>query len=104
MRNLVKYAGNGLLVKGLAACDTNDTKASAESAAAESQASGQPIILMDGKLSFSLPADMSDPSGTLGTQANHKHVYFAPNGPKSLLLILSHKTTDAFPVSANRRR
>lgn len=36
MRNLVKYAGIGLLVMGLAACDNNDTKASAESAAAES--------------------------------------------------------------------
>ncbi len=37
MRNLVKYAGIGLLVMGLAACDNNDTKASAESAAAESR-------------------------------------------------------------------
>ncbi|MDI4682364.1 hypothetical protein MJM76_12970, partial [Salmonella enterica subsp. enterica serovar Montevideo] len=27
MRNLVKYAGIGLLVMGLAACDNNDTKA-----------------------------------------------------------------------------
>ncbi len=26
MRNLVKYAGIGLLVMGLAACDNNDTK------------------------------------------------------------------------------
>lgn len=33
MRNLVKYAGIGLLVMGLAACDNNDTKASAESQA-----------------------------------------------------------------------
>lgn len=52
MRNLVKYAGIGLLVMGLAACDNNDTKAPSEGAAAESQASGQPISLMDGKLSF----------------------------------------------------
>lgn len=52
MRNLVKYAGIGLLVMGLAACDNNDTKAPTEGAAAESQASGQPVSLMDGKLSF----------------------------------------------------
>lgn len=86
MRNLVKYAGIGLLVMGLAACDNNDTKASAESAAAESQASGQPISLMDGKLSFSLPADMTDQSGKLGTQANNMHVYSDPTGQKAGLL------------------
>lgn len=60
MRNLVKYVGIGLLVMGLAACDNSDTKAPAEGAAAESSASGQPVSLLDGKLSFSLPADMTD--------------------------------------------
>lgn len=34
MCNLVKYAGIGLLVMGLAACDNNDTKVPAEGAAA----------------------------------------------------------------------
>lgn len=52
MRNLVKYVGIGLLVMGLAACDNSDTKAPAEGAAAESSASGQPVSLLDGKLSF----------------------------------------------------
>ncbi len=55
MRNLVKYVGIGLLVMGLAACDNSDTKAPAEGAAAESNATGQPVSLLDGKLSFSLP-------------------------------------------------
>lgn len=60
MRNLVKYVGIGLLVMGLAACDNSDTKAPAESAAAESSASGQPVSLLDGKLSF--PASRYDRS------------------------------------------
>lgn len=67
MRNLVKYVGIGLLVVGLAACDNSDTKTPAQGASAESNATGQPVSLMDGKLSFSLPADMTDQSGKLGT-------------------------------------
>lgn len=53
MRNLVKYVGIGLLVMGLAACDNSDTKTPTAGAAAESNASGQSISLLDGKLSFS---------------------------------------------------
>ncbi len=32
----------------------------------ESNATGNPVNLLDGKLSFSLPADMTDQSGKLG--------------------------------------
>jgi hypothetical protein len=53
MRNLVKYVGIGLLVVGLAACDNSDTKTPAQGASAESNATGQPVNLLDGKLSFS---------------------------------------------------
>ena len=60
MRNLVKYVGIGLLVMGLAACDNSDSKAPTVGAAAESNASGQAISLLDGKLSFTLPAGMAD--------------------------------------------
>jgi hypothetical protein len=70
MRNLVKYVGIGLLVMGLAACDDKDTNATAQGSVAESNATGNPVNLLDGKLSFSLPADMTDQSGKLGTQAN----------------------------------
>ena len=72
MRNLVKYVGIGLLVMGLAACDNSDTKTPAQAASAESNATGHPVSLMDGKLSFSLPADMTEQSGKLGTQANNQ--------------------------------
>ncbi|EHC44514.1 DcrB protein [Salmonella enterica subsp. enterica serovar Give str. S5-487] len=74
----------------------------AESAAAESQASGQPISLMDGKLSFSLPADMTDQSGKLGTQANNMHVYSDPTGQKAVIVIVGDNTDEALPVLANR--
>ena len=75
MRNLVKYVGIGLLVMGLAACDDKDTNATAQGSVAESNATGNPVNLLDGKLSFSLPADMTDQSGKLGTQANNMHVW-----------------------------
>ena len=52
MRNLVKYVGIGLLVVGLAACDNSDTKTPAQGASAESNATGQPVSLLDGKLSL----------------------------------------------------
>lgn len=73
-----------------------------QSAAAESQASGQPISLMDGKLSFSLPADMTDQSGKLGTQANNMHVYSDPTGQKAVIVIVGDNTDEALPVLANR--
>ncbi|MFV0570013.1 MAG: hypothetical protein ACK5NJ_15805, partial [Citrobacter portucalensis] len=60
MRYLDKYVFIGFMVIGLAACDISDTKEPAECAAAESNATGQPVSLLDGKLSFSLPADMTD--------------------------------------------
>ncbi|MDR4048731.1 MAG: hypothetical protein Q3X38_11230, partial [Citrobacter sp.] len=66
MSKLVKYVSMGLLVMGVADCDNSDTKAPAEGAAAQSSAAGQPVNLLDGKLSFSLPADMTDQSGKLG--------------------------------------
>lgn len=73
MRNLVKYVGIGLLVMGLAACDNSDTKAPAEKAAAESSASGQPVSLLDGKLSF-FPASGYDRSER---QAGHSGEQYA---------------------------
>lgn len=82
MRNLVKYVGIGLLVMGLAACDNSDSKAPTVGAAAESNASGQAISLLDGKLSFTLPAGMADQSGKLGTRANNMHVYSDATGRK----------------------
>ncbi len=57
------------------ACDDKDTNATAQGSVAESNATGNPVNLLDGKLSFSLPADMTDQSGKLGTQANNMHVW-----------------------------
>ncbi|MDU3719277.1 MAG: DcrB family lipoprotein [Klebsiella michiganensis] len=95
MRNLVKYVGIGLLVVGLAACDNSDTKTPTAGAAAESNASGQPISLLDGKLSFSLPAGMTDQSGKLGTQANNMHVY-------SEIVIVGDNTNEELAVMSQR--
>ncbi|WP_312951585.1 DcrB family lipoprotein [Superficieibacter sp.] len=102
MRNLVKYVGIGLLVMGLAACDNSDTTTSAQAASAESNATGQPISLLDGKVTFSLPADMTDQSGKLGTQANNMHVYSDATGQKAVIVILGDDTTESLDVLANR--
>ncbi|MFO3906496.1 DcrB family lipoprotein [Enterobacter hormaechei] len=102
MRNLVKYVGIGLLVMGLAACDNSDTKTPAQAASAESNATGQPVSLMDGKLSFSLPADMTDQSGKLGTQANNMHVYSDATGQKAVIVIVGDDTNEDLGVLAKR--
>ncbi|MDA3134533.1 DcrB family lipoprotein [Atlantibacter hermannii] len=102
MRNLVKYVGIGLLVMGLAACDNNDSSKPAEGAAAESNAAAQQVTLLDGKLSFSLPADMTDQSGKLGTQANNMHVYSDATGQKAVIVIVGDDTTEGLDVLAKR--
>ncbi len=102
MRNLVKYVGIGLLVLGLAACDNNDSKTPTAGAAAESNASGQPVNLLDGKVSFSLPADMTDQSGKVGTQANNMHVYSDATGQKAVIVIVGENTADDLAALATR--
>lgn len=102
MRNLVKYVGIGLLVVGLAACDNSDTQTSAQAASAESSANGQPISLLEGKLTFSLPADMTDQSGKLGTQANNMHVYSDASGQKAMIVIVGDNTNEELSVLAKR--
>ncbi|ELY4662840.1 DcrB family lipoprotein [Cronobacter muytjensii] len=102
MRNLVKYVGIGLLVMGLAACDNKDSNAPASAGASQSEASGQPISLLDGKLSFSLPADMTDQSGKVGTQANNMHVYSDATGQKAVIVIVGEKSQESLEVLAKR--
>ncbi|MDM2971713.1 DcrB family lipoprotein [Citrobacter sp. CK198] len=102
MRNLVKYVGIGLLVMGLAACDNNDANAPAEGTSTESNATGQPVSLLDGKLTFSLPADMTDQSGKLGTQANNMHVYSDATGQKAVIVIVGDNTNEDLAVLAKR--
>ncbi|AGN86142.1 DcrB family lipoprotein [Enterobacter sp. R4-368] len=102
MRNLVKYVGIGLLVVGLAACDNSDSKKPVHGAAAESNANGQPVTLLDGKLSFSLPADMTDQSGKLGTQSNNMHVYSDATGQKAVIVIVGDNTTEELSALTKR--
>ncbi|EOI3444145.1 DcrB family lipoprotein [Cronobacter turicensis] len=102
MRNLVKYVGIGLLVMGLSACDNKDSNAPASAGASQSEASGQPVSLLDGKLSFSLPADMTDQSGKVGTQANNMHVYSDQTGQKAVIVIVGEKSQESLEVLAKR--
>ncbi|MDT3520534.1 DcrB family lipoprotein [Cronobacter sakazakii] len=102
MRNLVKYVGIGLLVMGLAACDNKDSNAPASAGTSQSEASGQPVSLLDGKLSFSLPSDMTDQSGKVGTQANNMHVYSDQTGQKAVIVIVGEKSQESLEVLAKR--
>ncbi len=68
--------------------DDKDTNATAQGSVAESNATGNPVNLLDGKLSFSLPADMTDQSGKLGTQANNMHVWSDATGQKAVIVIM----------------
>ena len=102
MRNLVKYVGIGLLVMGLAACDDKDTNATAQGSVAESNATGNPVNLLDGKLSFSLPADMTDQSGKLGTQANNMHVWSDATGQKAVIVIMGDDPKEDLGIRVSR--
>lgn len=105
MHKLAKFMGITLLVAGLAACDgkTDDKTASADKGATPAAAVVmQPVSLLNGKLSFSLPTGMSDQSGKLGTQANNMHVYADKTGQKAVIVILGDSTPDSLEVVANR--
>lgn len=101
MRQLTKYLGIGLLVVGLAACDQKD-KATADDNGASASTSVQTVTLMDGKLSFNLPAGMSDKSGKLGTQANNMHVYADESGQRAIIVIDGDTTKEGLDVLAQR--
>jgi len=102
MRKLVKYVGIGLLVVGLAACDNSDTNTPAQGSAAASDAAGQAISLLDGKLSFTLPAGITDQSGKLGTQSNNMHVYSDATGQKAVIVIIGDGTSEDLAVLTKR--
>lgn len=102
MRNLVTYVGIGLLTFGLVACDNNKTSSTAQNSETQSTEAGKTIALLDGKLSFSLPADMTDQSGKVSTQSNNMHVYSDPTGQKAMIIIVGDSTSDSLSVLAKR--
>lgn len=101
MRNLVKYAGIGLLVLGLAACDQKKYDAANDNGASASQ-SAQTVTLMDGKLSFALPPGMSDKSGKLGSQSTNMHVYADESGARAIIVIAGDPTNEGLDVLSQR--
>ncbi|PLR34324.1 hypothetical protein CYR55_15510 [Chimaeribacter californicus] len=106
MRKLVKYVGIGLLVTGLAACDGNsDEKTSAAPDTDQTTtptANGRQVTLLNGNVTFTMPGDMTDQSGKLGTQANNMHVYADESGQKAIIVLLSDNSPDGLDVLAKR--
>lgn len=102
MHKLVKYVGVSLLVLGLAACDNKEGDAEQSESAAASASAAQTVSLLDGQIRFSLPADISDQSGKVGTQANNMHVYADPSGQKAVIVIIDNKNADSLADWANR--
>lgn len=102
MRNLVKYVGIGLLVMGFAVCDDKDINVTAQGSVAESNVIGNFVNLFDGKLSFSLLADMIDQSGKLGTQVNNMYVWFDVIGQKVVIVIMGDDSKEDLAVLAKR--
>ncbi|MFD1800878.1 DcrB family lipoprotein [Mixta tenebrionis] len=102
MRQLTKYLGIGLLVVGLAACDQQSDRAAADDNGASASTSVQTVTLMDGKLSFNLPAGMSDKSGKVGTQANNMHVYADESGQRAIIVIEGDSTNEGLEVLSRR--
>ncbi|MDU6409691.1 MAG: DcrB family lipoprotein [Yersiniaceae bacterium] len=106
MRKLVSYIGIGLLVTGLAACDGNSdekTHAAPDADQTTTQtAAGQQVNLLNGNVTFTMPGDMTDQSGKLGTQANNMHVYADESGQKAIIVLLSDNSPDGLDVLATR--
>lgn len=116
MRNLLKYAGVSLLVVGLAACDGKSDKPAADSGTQTSEAtkagqttqdsasaqSAQTVSLLDGKLSFTLPAGVTDKTGKLGTQSNNMHVYADESGQQAIIVIVGDENSESLAVLAKR--
>lgn len=104
MRNLLKYAGVSLLVVGLAACDGKTDKPAADSSSqtSETAKTGQTVSLMDGKLSFTLPANVTDKTGKLGTQSNNMHVYADESGQLAIIVIEGDENHDSLVDLAKR--
>ncbi|CNI92276.1 MULTISPECIES: DcrB family lipoprotein [Yersinia] len=91
MHKITKFLAVGLLVAGLSACDgSSDNNV------------GQPISLLEGKVAFSLPADLSDQSGKMGNQANNMHVYANKTGDKAVIVILGDNTNESLNVLTDR--
>jgi hypothetical protein len=91
MHKMTKFLAVGLLVAGLSACDGNSDNNV-----------GQPISLLEGKVAFILPTDLSDQSGKMGNQANNMHVYANKTGNKAVIVILSDDTNEALEVLTTR--
>lgn len=99
MRNLLKYAGIGLLVIGLAACDGKKDQTSGENSSTQA---AQQVSLMDGKLTFSLPAGISDKSDKLATQASNMHVYADNTQQRTIIVLIGDNTRQKLDVFARR--
>ena len=102
MRNIVKYVGIALLVLGAAACDQKKEDAAQDDNGVSASQSAQTVSLMDGKLSFALPAGMSDKSGKIGTQSTNMHVYADESGQSAIIVIAGDTTSEALDVLAQR--
>lgn len=105
MDNIARMIAITLLVAGLAGCDgkTDDKIALANSNSALAAAMAtQPVNLLGGKISFSLPAGMNDQSGKLGTRGNNMHVYADKTGQKAIIVILADNDAESLDVLTNR--
>jgi hypothetical protein len=91
MHKITKFLAVSLLVAGLSACDSSSDNNV-----------GQPISLLEGKVAFSLPADLSDKSGKMGNQANNMHVYANKTGDKAVIVILGDETHEGLDVLTGR--
>ncbi len=93
MRNLSKFLGVGIVLLSLSACDQKtdaDNHASGNQHSA--QVSGRKIALIDSKLTFTLPQNMNDETGKLGTQSNNMHVYANADGQQAVIVIVGDET------------
>ncbi|CAK9886611.1 MAG: hypothetical protein XXXJIFNMEKO3_03056 [Candidatus Erwinia impunctatus] len=94
MPNILKLAGIALLLITLSGCDN---KKSPEEASQHSQV----VKLVDGKLSFTLPAGMMDKSNSEQLK-NNMHIFANTTAQKTVIAIESNALSDPLDVLSKR--
>ncbi|MDN6072342.1 MAG: DcrB family lipoprotein [Enterobacterales bacterium] len=92
---------------GLAACDgqSTDNTTSAAKGSTPVEASvpaGENISLLNGKVTFTLPAGLTDQSGKLGSQSNSMHVYANKSGQQAIIVIMAPLPADSLSTLSGR--
>lgn len=101
MRTLTRLCSISLLALAMTACDGNTTTDTTSKSTIESSVE-QNISLLNGKLSFTLPAGLTDQSDKLVNASSNKYIYADSKLEHSVIVILESPSGESLSVLAQR--